>query len=57
MKVEIAASEKSIRFISDLLQSNFLLMDFLSWELEPTDKDLIKEINEIGEFLEKQLAK
>lgn len=57
MKVEIAASEKSIRFISDLLQSNFLLMDFLSWELEPTDKDLMKEINEIGEFLEKQLAK
>ena len=57
MKVEIEASEKSIRFISDLLQSNFLLMDFLSWELEPTDKDLIKEINEIGEFLEKQLAK
>lgn len=57
MRVEIAASEKSIRFISDLLQSNFLLMDFLSWELEPADKDLMKEINEIGEFLEKQLAK
>lgn len=57
MKIEITASEKSIRFVSDLLQSNFLLMDYLSWGLEPTEKDLMKEINEIGEFLEKQLAK
>lgn len=56
MKLEITASEKSIGFISDLLQSNFLLMEYLSWELDPVDKDLMIEVNKIGEMLEEKLS-
>lgn len=55
MKLEITASEKSIDFISNLLQSNFLLMEYLSWELGPVDKDLMIEVNKIGEMLEDKL--
>ena len=56
MKVEITASEKSIDFISNLLQSNFLLIEYLSWELDPVDKDLMIEVNKIGEMLEEKLS-
>lgn len=55
MKLEITASEKSIDLISNLLQSNFLLMEYLSWELDPVDKDLMIEVNKIGEMLEEKL--
>ena len=55
MKLEITASEKSIDLISNLLQSNFLLMEYLSWELDPVDRDLMIEVNKIGEMLEEKL--
>lgn len=57
MKFTIDTDEKSLTFISGILQSNFLLSEYINILGLELAADVMKEINKIGVDLDKQLEK
>lgn len=61
MKVELDIPVSVAVFISGLLQSNFIIMDFISWGLDDLDIEVMKGVNKVGEdldvLIERELSK
>ena len=57
MKFTIDTDEKSLAFIAGILQSNFLLLEYINVLGTEVVVDVMKEVNKIGVDLDKQLEK
>ena len=57
MKFTIDTDEKSLAFISGILQSNFLLLEYINVLGTEVVVDVMREVNKIGVDLDKQLEK